>query len=312
MRDLSLRSWADWMAVPRGRQAAALREWLANVPAERGGEEWNQAFGPGSLFDAWTRSSVMRGVYEHNVQVLRPVLQPLDDWSAVEIGGGDGRLWHHVGASVGGGSLTVIDPSAEVHSVLPGALPDGIALKSVMAPVQQTLGDADVWGGLDAVVCSLTLHHLAGIDAAERAQHGLVGPGKREVLQQIRASLKPGGILLLNEADVHCDLALGPGSEGLQDRLMDSYVRRCAGRLLADAEAASDADPDLRARWRAIARAWCLEQVRYADVPVADRDVYELDVLRWMALLNEAGFRVRSHQFTDEAQLFHQYVAVVA
>jgi hypothetical protein len=45
------------------------------------------------------------------------------------------------------------------------------------------------------------------------------------------------------------------------------------------------------------------------DVPVADRDVYELDVPRWLALLDRAGFDVGERGFTDDWGLFYRYVA---
>ena len=114
------------------------------------------------------------------------------------------------------------------------------------------------------------------------------------------------GLVLVNEADVHCDLEI-PSGPLLAERLMDSYVRRCAGAMLAEIEAQPDPSADLPQRWLAIVRHWCLEQVRYADVPVAERDVYELDVSRWLALFRRAGLRVADHGFTDEARLFHRY-----
>ena len=55
-------------------------------------------------------------------------------------------------------------------------------------------------------------------------------------------------------------------------------------------------------------RHWCLEQIAYADVPLAERDVYELDVSRWLSLFDRAGFRVQAVGFTDPSNLFCRYV----
>ena len=50
----------------------------------------------------------------------------------------------------------------------------------------------------------------------------------------------------------------------LRERLLDSYVRRCARAVLDDVAGGerARASPDLLARWRHVVRHWCLEQVR--------------------------------------------------
>lgn len=308
MHDLSVSSWLQWMAMARGQQRPALEAWLAALPDETPDEAWNMAFGPDSLFDAWTRTSMVQAIYGANARLLAEQLGGRAGWRAVEIGGGDGRLWEHV--QVGAGTLYVIDPAAEAAERVRARVPDHIEVIGVQALVQDTLGQP-WWSQLDAVVCSLTLHHVAGADAAERAIHGLPGPGKLEVLQRIRESLAPGGVLLVNEADIHCDVQI-PAGPLLAERLMDSYVRRCAGAMLHEIQSHPDASDDLRARWGSIVRHWCLEQVRYADVPLAQRDVYELDVPRWLALFERAGLSVRERGFTDSAMLFHRYVLTSA
>ena len=181
-----------------------------------------------------------------------------------------------------------------------------VAVEFLCARVEDVL-DEPVWHDLDVVVCSLTLHHLAGADAAERLAHGLLGPGKLEVLRTVHDALAADGLFLVNEADIHCDVQIPPGPL-LAERLLDSYVRRCAGSLLHDIATRADADDDLRARWASITRHWCLEQLAYADVPLAERDVYELDVTRWLALFARAGLQVHDHAFTDASNLFHRYV----
>jgi hypothetical protein len=60
--------------------------------------------------------------------------------------------------------------------------------------------------------------------------------------------------------------------------------------------------------WEAVVRYWCIEQVAQASAPTALRDIYELDVARWLELLQRAGMTVLSHQYTDYWYLFHQYV----
>jgi hypothetical protein len=160
----------------------------------------------------------------------------------------------------------------------------------------------------DVAIVSLALHHVPGADAAERARHGLPGAGKAEVLAALRSALLPrDGEGVLNEADVFCDLALPPGDPILVDRILDSYVRRTGLSLLHDLARRPDADDDLRDRWRAILRRWCLDQVDVARAPLAERDVYELDVPRWLALLDSVGLEVAEHGFTDRYGLFHRY-----
>ena len=62
------------------------------------------------------------------------------------------------------------------------------------------------------------------------------------------------------------------------------------------------------ARLRAIIRHWCLEQPRMAHAVLSERDVYELDVPRWLRLLDRSGLHVQRHGSTDLWGLFHQYV----
>ena len=281
------------LALPRARQPEACLALAQRLPAAD--EAWNTAFGPDSLFDCWTRTALAQGVYAANRRYLA-----LDEgWRALEIGGGDGRLWH--GLELPSGRLFVADPVSEVHLRVRAALPRHIAYTGLEARIEE-LGELP---RVDRVVCSLTLHHLAGRDADERRRHGLSGPGKLEVLQRLREALSPDGLLLLNEADVHCDLELEPGDPVLRDRLVDSYVRRTGIWLCRELEEDAERAP----RLAAIVRHWCLEQVRMAEVPAAERDVYELDVPRWRALLREAGFALVHQQGTDEAGLFWQYVA---
>lgn len=290
------------LARPRAEQPAALAALLeAAGPVP---EEWNSRFGPGSLFDAWTQTSLAGGVYAANTAALRPLLDLRPGFRVIEVGGGDGRLWAGLLRPTDRGELVLIDPAAEVHAQVEAALPPGVKLRSILAPVEEALDLPDA----DALVCSLTLHHVAGRDRIERAAYGLVGPGKREILEAFAAALRAReGLGLLNEADIHCDLELAPGDPLLTDRLTDSYVRRCARGILHDIATRTDATADLRARWAGVLLHWCVGQLARAAAPVEDRDVYELDVPRWRALLQEAGIRVNAVQPTDPWLLFYQY-----
>lgn len=286
------------LARPRGEQAALLQSLRGRMRAVEMPEAWNTQFGAGSLFDAWTSSSLVSGLYAANRELLAKTLAP--GFRAIEVGGGDGRLWRGLDPSITG-ELWVIDPVPGSHAQVAEAVPDGVRVHSLVGRVEQV----DL-PPVDAIVCSLTLHHVAGRDADERALHGLDGPGKLEVLRRMHSALR-GGLLLLNEADVHCDLALAPGTDALRDHVIDSYLRRAARALLADIEGCDDAD--LRARLAAVVQHWCLDQLQVVEAQVADRDVYELDVAHWLELLAAAGFRSVQHRYTDAWHLFVQYQA---
>lgn len=293
--------------LTRAEQPAGLDALQATFPAPPQREEWNTTFGTGSLYDAWSRTSLATAIYAANRAILRDHLRGRADFVVVEIGGGNGHLWEGLLDADQTGTIVLIDPQAEVGELVSRHLPTGVRLRHLQAPVE-SLGDLDP-GPADALVCSLCLHHVAGWNAAERRRHGLDGPGKLEVLTRFAKWLSPtGGLGLLNEADIHCDLSLEPGSVALRNNLFDSYVWRCARAVLADIRTRVDADEELRARWLAIVHAWCFDQLRYADVPAAERDIYELDVGRWLQLLEAAGMRVREHGFTDPWHLFHRYV----
>ncbi len=296
------------LALPRRRQPDGIRALLARLPPPPSSEAWNTRFGPSSLYDAWTQTTVAREVYRANAAVLaRALVDRGPGWTAVEVGGGDGRLWRLVGSlaqDLPAGRLVLIDPVPETAERVRDALPRGVTFEFHEGRVQDVR-----FPTAHAVVMSLVLHHVAGADGAERARHGLTGPGKLEVLVRVADAIRPtGGLALLNEADVHCDLELAPGEELLADRLIDSYLRRCGRSIARDLRERADADDSLVARWRAILRRWCLEQIAMAAVPIDQRDVYELDVPRWRALLDRAGLWIRRTTATDEYGLFFQYV----
>ena len=291
------------LGLPRGEQLDALTRLQTELGPPASREAWNTSFGPDSLFDAWTRAPITRALYSANASLVSKTLAGRNDWHVVEVGGGDGRLWKNLLAEDARGTLWVVDPHEEPHRQVRAVVPPSVSVSSCQCFVQ----DADL-PEADVLICSLTLHHVAGHDTVHRRSVGLTGPGKLEVLHAFRDALAArNGVLILNEADVHCDIGLAPGDPILADRLFDSYVRRCAASLLHAIEHEGAPD-ELRARWWTILRRWCLDQLGAADVPFERRDVYELDVPRWMALLDAAGFEVVDRGFTDRWSLFHRYV----
>jgi ubiquinone/menaquinone biosynthesis C-methylase UbiE len=279
---------------PRGEQVDAVARLRERLPPPVSPELWNTTFGEQSLFGAWTSSSLMRPLYAANAAVLRPLLRP--GMTVVEVGGGDGRLWKALPEFEG--TLHVVDPAPEAHERVREVVGPQVTVIHHSCGVEQaTLPDADV------VVCSLTLHHVAGRDGRERARVGLAGSGKLEALQAMRAAAP---LLILNEADVHCDVSLSSGSDALVDHMVDSYLRRAARALVEDWRVAEGEDAT---RLEAVIRHFCVEQIDLAYVPVGQRDVYELDVAHWLELLAAAGFSDISHRYTDNACLFVQYLA---
>jgi len=300
-------SWSQQLVQllvrPPGEQVDAARAWLADV-AEPMPEAWNSRFGPGSLFDAWTRTTIARRARQGLAEVVGPVVAR-PGFRVMEVGAGNGELWAEVLPADARGVLTVIDPVEEAVAAVRAVVPAGVEVVPVVDRVERVALPPS-----ELMVCSMTLHHLAGRSAAEREAVGLSGPGKREVLQAMREALQPEGRLVLLEADIHCEVDRAPGDPGLRDAIFDSYVRRCALSIIEADLSRPGVPTDLRARWEALLRHWFLGQLAVADLPIPERDVYELRVAGWLELLAEAGFEVVDHRFTDRWRLFHRYVAV--
>jgi hypothetical protein len=288
------------LQLPADQQVNAAREFLSANPAGIP-EEWNSAFGPRSLFDAWCKTSVAQAVHRGVREAIAPALR--DDFVLIEVGGGDGSTWRGAFQAGQRGTIHVVDPVSEAAARVREVVPESIQVVAHVASVQDaTLPDAD------GVVCSLTLHHVAGRDASQRAAYGMTGPGKTEVLERFGDALRAKrGLGVLVEADVDCDLEFPPGDPLLTDHIFDSYVRRCARSILEDLQS-RQAPAELQARWRGLLRHWFLGQIAVADLPREQRDVYELTVPNWMALLHHAGLNVREHAFTDDLPLFHRYI----
>jgi hypothetical protein len=292
---------ADVLGRPRTEQPAAVRDWTARYAAE--GEVWNTAFGGASRFEAFTGSRVAQGVYTANRDALRPVLSRRG-WRVLEVGGGNGALWRGFLPDDAEGTIVVVDPHPEGAEGVRAAVPAGVRVEHVAAGVEV----AEL-PQVDAAVASLVLHHVAGADAEARAAVGIAGPGKHEALVALSKAVGRDGLLLVNEADVYCDLALPPGDALLAERIVDSYVRRFAVSLRDDAWRAADAGDALAAtRLADVAWAWGLGQIAVADATFAARDVYELDVVGWIEVFRRAGLAVPARGCTDAYGLFWRYL----
>ncbi|NEQ66982.1 MAG: class I SAM-dependent methyltransferase [Symploca sp. SIO2D2] len=293
------------LSLPQNEQPNAAAAFWANANVSMPEEEWNSCFAYNSLFEAWTCCSLMQSLYASNAAVLRSWLNQRPRWRVIEIGGGNGRFWSHLLKPEDEGELIVIDPVPEVHEQVSKQLPAGVRLISVQAPVETV----PLCWEADAVLCSLTLHHVAGTDASERSQHGLTGIGKLEVLREIAQALKPRqGLGILNESDMYSDLGLPPDDPILIDHLLEAYVRRVGLSLLLDAEALVEDPKNLSPRWYAIIHRWCLGQLLKAHVPLAERDIYELNLPRWLELLKRAGLNVIEWKSSDNFGLFYRYL----
>jgi len=289
------------LRLPHEEQVTAARALIAALPHSEPPEAWNSRFGPGSLFEAWTATRIARSVYAALSAELRPIVAK-PGFRILDVGGGDGSVWRSVLDGSERGEIVVIDVLPEAIQAVRDAVPAGVEVHGLVGPVQDLpLPEAD------ALVCSMTLHHVAGIDAVQRAQHGLSGVGKRETLAAFGAALAArGGVGLLVEADVDCELDLPPGSPVLADNILDSYLRRCGRSILDDLQ---DEPPDssLAERWRGLLRYWCLEQLSVATLPIEDRDVYELSAPRWAALIADTGLHLEGHRGVDDYALFYLY-----
>jgi Methyltransferase domain len=291
----------ELVLLPRAHQFAAIEK-LWTTYASSDYEQWNTAFGSQSLYDAWARLPFMRSLYSHNRSLIRQTLPGRSDWHVVEIGGGNGALWQDLLTTLHPGTLTLIDPNVDAHVAVTSRLPKQVAFRALNYDVERVeIPDADV------IVCSLTLHHVAGMDKAQRRAFGLDGEGKKEILQRVVAAIRSRqGIAILNEADCYNEIDLASGDPVLVDHFIDVYIRRAA-RGIAVALEESGADAELLRAWELILKHWCIDQIALALAPRDQRDVYELDAAHWLGLLADVGARGISHRYTDTLHLFQQY-----
>lgn len=292
------------LTLPPDKQFESAAKLRATFNVSASEEEWNTQFNADSLFAAWTRCTLMHKLYTSNALILRNWLRSRHKWRVIEIGGGDGRLWSYVLNLEDEGELVVVDPAPEVHEQVRQQLPPGVSLIPIQAPVETV-----EFGEADAVVCSLILHHVAGVDADERRHYGLEGSGKLEVLQEIAKALKPRqGLGIFNEANFYSDLGLPPGHPVLIDNLIDAYVRRVGFSLLLDAEAIRGDTDGIAERWYSIISQWCLGQLDKGYAPVAERYDYFLDIPQWLALIERAGLITTEWKSSDNFGIFYRYL----
>ncbi len=301
------------LALPPDRQVAEARALIASLPEGDPPEAWNSTFGPGSLFEAWTRTSIAQDVHSALASQVRRYAK-IPGFVMLDIGGGNGSLWKRVFDGTESGTLIVVDKlESAVHTVA-SAVQDvewadgaGVSVRGLVGPVEDALTELPA---CDALICSMTLHHVAGADAEDRAAHGLSGIGKTEILAGFGNALRErNGRGFLVEAHVDCDLDLAPGDPQLADNIFDSYMRRCGRSILADVRRAEaeGTDADVLPRWRGLLRYWFLEQLAVVDAPIAERDVYELTMPRWSALVERAGLQAESVAAVDGHGLFVLY-----
>lgn len=297
------------LVMPRAQQVGAARQLWRQVEALRTAhatEAWNTEFGASSLYDALSESTVFSSVYAANAAALRPIVEQRRAWRITEIGGGNGQLMRRLLRPDAAGELVLVDPVPEVHEVVRSALPSGVRLTSIVKRVEEV---AELPPS-DAVVCSLVLHHVPGLDEHQCREFGILGCGKLNVLRMVRDAIQPrGGVAVVNEADVHCELDLPPGDPCLANNILDSYVRRFGNSLAHDIEHRADrVAADVVDRWEQLLHRWAVGQLQVVDSPLGERDVYELNVAEWVALFRRAALHVQSRRFTDDHCLFVQYV----
>ena len=158
----------DLLRFPRGAQLERLRQLLEQVQLPVDEEDWNTHFGVRSLFEAWTHTGLVSGLYDGIAKVLSEVMRP--GWRGLEVGGGDGQLWRVLREQyeVPQGCLVLVDPAEAVHDEVRAALPPGVELQSIVGPVESSLEPLTLMAPVDFALCSLTLHHVAGRDAQQR------------------------------------------------------------------------------------------------------------------------------------------------
>ena len=162
----------DLALLPRAQQYSALQQLRKNF-SECPDEQWNTAFGPTSLYEAWTQLPLLQGLYQRNRAAIHETLRGRSDWHIVEIGGGSGVLWQGLLDAQQAGTMTLIDPHAEAHDAVAARLPGTVTFRPIVASAEHVeIPDADV------IVCSLTLHHVAGLDSAQRRSFGHGGGGQ--------------------------------------------------------------------------------------------------------------------------------------
>ena len=114
------------LALPKPAQVPEALALLARLePVHQ--EEWNSRFGPDSLFEAWTRTSIARGVHARLAEAIQPVVRE-PGFTIVEVGAGNGRTWSACWNGDERGTLVVVDPVPEAIDQVADGLPPGVRL----------------------------------------------------------------------------------------------------------------------------------------------------------------------------------------
>jgi len=227
-------------------------------------EAWNTRFGPGSLYEAWTRTTVMEGLVPAPTP---PGLRDLLDGVGPAGGcsGGGGRRRRH---GCGGRHAPADAPGARsgwwtrFRRSTPGwrgpTVPAGGGVRLV--PLETGIehpdsrGVARPAGGGRVIVSLARPTTVPGADAVERGRHGLPGAAARRRCSRPSARRSSPGTARawLNEATCSATLALPPGESpagGADPRLLRAPAPACPCSTTSARR--TDADDDLRDRWRA-------------------------------------------------------------
>lgn len=290
--------------LPQRHQRDAIRVLVRNLKPTIN-EAWNTNFAEGSLYDAWAQTLPMRNLYETNRNTIKKYISEKNNFTILEIGGGNGELWKNFFNSQTKGNYILIDPVEDSHVAVAKNIPENVSFISIKKKIQdiETLPESDI------IVSSLMLHHVPGCFYEENKKYEIDGPGKGDILLKMKESIKNNdGIIILNESDVYTDIKINPKTYILYHRLIDSYVRRAAKSIAFMIEN-EDISEDLFLKLEQVIIKWSLEQIEIAgNAALKNRDVYELDMIHWFELFEKIGLKIVSHKITDEWHLFHQYI----
>ncbi len=291
------------ISLPQGHQRDAVRKLRSTFPKNHT-EQWNTEFDSGSLYEAWTNILPMQNIYGLNRKVIRDFTKEINSFTITEIGGGNGALWRNFLPEDKNITFYLIDQNPKTGEIIKSLLPKNVNFEFVNKKVQ----DTDIPPS-DIIVSSLILHHIPGHTAEENLKYNIYSPGKLEIVKKLLDSVRnKSGILIINESDIYTDIRLKPKTPFLYQKLVDSYIRRACKAIIYTMEHESCSE-ELFEKLQNVIIYWALEQVeRAGNAELPERDVYELDAIHWLELLESAKANIISHKNSDEWNLFHQYV----
>lgn len=212
------------LTLPQRHQRDALRI-LSRSFKPSDSETWNKRFDQDSLYESWSQILPMRNLYEVNKNVINKKLSELQNFTIVEIGGGNGALWRNLFNPNQKGTFILIDPTEESHEAVKKAIPSNIEFISIKKSVEELnqIPEADI------IVCSLVLRFIPGTEKEENKKYGIDRIGKAQIIRKILESIRiKNGILIINETDVYTDIKIAPKTHFLFHSLIDSNIRRLA------------------------------------------------------------------------------------